>query len=157
MAYKEHSGKWHTRWLAVVDWREKHISEKSFLIILALLVGVTCGFAALLLKFLIHSISDTLTAHLSMTSANWPYLVLPMIGIIIVTLYVRYLVKDNISHGVTKDSVHRRGHRLQHRPGVPYVATCPHAPCGMRRGSRYSRHIPCPYRRYAFHPRGSDA
>ena len=102
MAYKEHSGKWHTRWLAVVDWREKHISEKSFLIILALLVGVTCGFAALLLKFLIHSISDTLTAHLSMTSANWPYLVLPMIGIIIVTLYVRYLVKDNISHGVTK-------------------------------------------------------
>ena len=102
MAYKEHSGKWHTRWLAVVDWREKHISVKSFLIILALLVGVTCGFAALLLKFLIHSISDTLTAHLSMTSANWPYLVLPMIGIIIVTLYVRYLVKDNISHGVTK-------------------------------------------------------
>lgn len=102
MAYKEHSGKWHTRWLAVVDWREKHISEKSFLIILALLVGVTCGFAALLLKFLIHSISDTLTAHLSLTSANWPYLVLPMIGIIIVTLYVRYLVKDNISHGVTK-------------------------------------------------------
>ena len=67
-----------------------------------MLVGVTCGFAALLLKFLIHSISDTLTAHLSMTSANWPYLVLPMIGIIIVTLYVRYLVKDNISHGVTK-------------------------------------------------------
>lgn len=102
MAYKEHSGKWHTRWLAVVDWREKHISEKSFLIILALLVGVTCGFAALLLKFLIHSISGTLTAHLSLTSANWPYLVLPMIGIIIVTLYVRYLVKDNISHGVTK-------------------------------------------------------
>ncbi len=86
----------------MVDWREKHISEKSFLIILALLVGVTCGFAALLLKFLIHSISDTLTAHLSLTSANWPYLVLPMIGIIIVTLYVRYLVKDNISHGVTK-------------------------------------------------------
>lgn len=102
MAYKEHTGKWHTWWLAVVDWREKHIKEKSFLIMLALLVGVICGFAALLLKFLIHSISGTLTSHLSVTSANWPYLVLPMIGIIIVTLYVRYVVKDNISHGVTK-------------------------------------------------------
>lgn len=86
----------------MVDWREKHIKEKSFLIMLALLVGVVCGFAALLLKFLIHSISGTLTSHLSVTSANWPYLVLPMIGIIIVTLYVRYVVKDNISHGVTK-------------------------------------------------------
>lgn len=102
MAYKEHTGKWHTWWLNVVDWREKHIKEKSFLIMLALLVGVICGFAALLLKFLIHSISETLTSHLSVTSANWPYLVLPMIGIIIVTLYVRYVVKDNISHGVTK-------------------------------------------------------
>lgn len=102
MAYKEHTGKWHTWWLAVVDWREKHVKEKSFLIMLALLVGVICGFAALLLKFLIHSISGTLTSHLSVTSANWPYLVLPMIGIIIVTLYVRYVVKDNISHGVTK-------------------------------------------------------
>lgn len=102
MAYKEHTGKWHTWWLTVVDWREKHIKEKSFLIMLALLVGVVCGFAALLLKFLIHSISGTLTSHLSVTSANWPYLVLPMIGIIIVTLYVRYVVKDNISHGVTK-------------------------------------------------------
>ena len=102
MAYKEHTGKWHTYWLALVDWREKHIREKSFLIILALLVGITCGFAALLLKFLIHAIQGTVTSHLSVTSANWPYLVLPMIGIMIVTLYVRYVVKDNISHGVTK-------------------------------------------------------
>lgn len=102
MAYKEHSGRWHTQWLRVVAWREKHIKEKSFLIILALAVGVICGFAALLLKFLIHTISGTLTSHLSVTSANWAYLVLPMIGIMIVTLYVRYVVKDNISHGVTR-------------------------------------------------------
>lgn len=83
-------------------WRERHIKEKTFLIILALVVGLICGFAALLLKYLIHTISHTLTSHLSMTTANWPYLVLPMLGIIIVTLYVRFVVKDNISHGVTK-------------------------------------------------------
>lgn len=102
MAYKEHSGKWHTQWLHIVAWREKHIKEKSFLFILALVVGIVCGFAALLLKYLIHAISGTLTAHLSTTSANWPYLVLPVIGIIIVTLFIRFIVKDNISHGVTK-------------------------------------------------------
>lgn len=102
MAYKEHSGTIHNWWMSLVMWRERHIKEKTFLIILALVVGLLCGFAALLLKYLIHTISHTLTAHLSMTSANWPYLVLPMLGIIIVTLYVRYVVKDNISHGVTK-------------------------------------------------------
>ncbi|MCM1319250.1 MAG: chloride channel protein [Muribaculaceae bacterium] len=102
MSYREHSGRWHAQWLRVVAWREKHIKEKSFLIILALVVGIVCGFAALLLKYLIHAISGTLTAHLSTTSANWPYLVLPVIGIMIVTLYVRYVVRDNISHGVTK-------------------------------------------------------
>ena len=37
-------------------WRERHISEKTFVIILALVVGVLCGFAAQLLKFLIHFI-----------------------------------------------------------------------------------------------------
>ncbi|MCM1005034.1 MAG: chloride channel protein [Prevotella sp.] len=83
-------------------WREKHIKEKNFLIILALVVGIVCGFAAMLLKYLIHMIAGVLTSHLSITSANWPYLVLPMVGIIIVTLYVKYVVKDNISHGVTK-------------------------------------------------------
>ncbi len=103
MAYKEHSGKWHNKWLSLVAWRERHIKEKSFLIILALVVGLICGFAALLLKFLISAISSTLTTHLiNNTSANWAYLVLPMVGIIIVTCYVRYVVRDNISHGVTK-------------------------------------------------------
>lgn len=102
MAYKEHSGRLHSLWLSLVMWRERHIKEKNFLIILALAVGLICGFAALLLKYLIHTISHMLTSHLSMTTANWAYLVLPMLGIIIVTLYVRFVVKDNISHGVTK-------------------------------------------------------
>lgn len=102
MPYKEHNGPISKWWLSLVLWRERHIKEKNFLIILALVVGVLCGFMALILKGLIHLISHLVTAHLSMTTANWAYLVLPMIGIIIVTLYITYLVKDNISHGVTK-------------------------------------------------------
>jgi len=69
---------------------------------LALVVGVVCGFAAQLLKFLIHGISSFLTSHLSMTTANWLYLIYPMVGILITILFVKYVVKDNISHGVTK-------------------------------------------------------
>ncbi len=102
MAYKERNGKLNELWLKVVAWRERHIKEKTFLILMALVIGVVCGFAALLLKFLIHCIAEGLTEHFSHTSANWLYLVYPMVGILLVTLYIRYIVKDNISHGVTR-------------------------------------------------------
>ncbi len=102
MAYKEKTGKLHRWWLSVVAWRETHIKEKPFLVILALITGILCGLAALLLKWLIHIIQSALTAHVLATSANWIYLVYPVIGILIVTLYVKYMVRDNISHGVTR-------------------------------------------------------
>lgn len=88
--------------MRVVSWRERHISEERFLILLALLVGVICGFAAQLLKFLIHTISSALNSHISDTTANITNLIYPVAGIILVTLFVRYVVKDNISHGVTR-------------------------------------------------------
>lgn len=102
MAYKESNGPLAKWWLNVVSWRERHIKEKSFLIVMALVVGISCGFAALLLKYLIHLISSLLTSHLSTTTANWVLLVYPVVGVVIVVLYVRYIVKDNISHGVTR-------------------------------------------------------
>lgn len=102
MAYTETHNKWTDAWLRIVSWRERHIKEKNFLVLLALIVGVICGFAAQLLKFLIHSISRLLTSHLSATDGNYIYLLYPMIGILIVWAFVRYVVKDNISHGVTR-------------------------------------------------------
>ncbi|MDE6576841.1 MAG: chloride channel protein, partial [Muribaculaceae bacterium] len=117
MAYKERHNFFTRWWLKVVSWREKHIKERNFLIILALLVGVICGFAAQLLKYLIHLISDFLTSHLSATTANYLYLVYPMVGIILVTLFINYVVKDNISHGVTKVlyAISRNKSRLKKR------------------------------------------
>ena len=102
MAYKEHTGKLADLWFKLVVWREQHIKENTFLIILALVVGVVCGFAALTLKGLIHWVSGTLTEHMNLTTADWTYLIYPMIGILIVTLYVKFIVKDDISHGVTR-------------------------------------------------------
>ncbi len=88
--------------MALIQWREKHITERSFLLILAFFVGILSGFAALLLKFLIASIASMLSAHLNISEANYLYFVYPIIGILIVGLYVRFVVKDNISHGVTR-------------------------------------------------------
>ena len=60
------------------------------------------GFAALLLKLIIEEIASLLTAHVSITQGNYSYLIFPIVGILIVSLFVRYVVRDNISHGVTR-------------------------------------------------------
>lgn len=92
-----------SRWfMNVLQWREKHIKEKTFVLMLALVVGVAGGFAALLLKELIHHLSGFLTAHIEISNYNYNYLIYPVIGILIAGVFVRYVVRDNISHGVTR-------------------------------------------------------
>lgn len=92
----------HDLFLSFLIWREKHIKERSFVIFLSLLVGVFGGIAALVLKSLIHVISSLLTSHLSITEGNYLFFIYPAVGILITVLFVRYVVKDNISHGVTR-------------------------------------------------------
>lgn len=92
----------HAFWLRLLRWRERHIKEKSFVILLALVVGVLAGLAAMVLKWMIHLISGTLTADLNVSEGNYLYIIYPVIGILLACWYVRYVVRDNISHGVTR-------------------------------------------------------
>lgn len=86
----------------VIRWRENNIKEKQFILILSFLVGVFTAMAALILKSFIHTIKDFLTDNFNTEEANYLYLVYPVIGIFLTSLFVRYIVKDDISHGVTK-------------------------------------------------------
>ena len=95
-------GPFHQMWMGLLLWRERHIKERTFVIVLSLLVGLFCGFAALLLKWLIHLISHALTANFALTGGNWLYFLYPVIGVVVTAMYVRYVVRDNISHGVTR-------------------------------------------------------
>ena len=62
------------KFMSLVMWRERHIKEKTFVIFLALLVGILCGCAALLLKTLIHFFSDLVTSHIEITQGNYLYI-----------------------------------------------------------------------------------
>jgi len=86
----------------VHEWRVEHVSDKMFLLILAFLVGLFSAVAAYVLHGLINTIVSLLTGQFSVTSYNWLYLVYPVIGIYLTSLFVRYIVKDNISHGITR-------------------------------------------------------
>lgn len=85
-----------------IDWREKHISQKQFILILSFVVGTLSALAAYLLKHLIHFIQHLLTGGFDAHTFNWLYLVYPVIGILITGLFIRKVVRDDISHGVTK-------------------------------------------------------
>lgn len=60
----------HEALMSFVTWRERHIKEKNFVLLLAFFVGIFCGLAALVLKFLIHTISGALTSHVNPQAGN---------------------------------------------------------------------------------------
>jgi len=93
---------WNEIYIKLIAWREKHIKERQFILILSFLTGIFAALAAFLLKFAIHSIQSLITESFNRESLNYLYLITPAVGIIITSLFVRYIVKDDISHGVTR-------------------------------------------------------
>lgn len=84
------------------NWRKINIKERHFLLFACFIVGILTALAAYLLKLSIHFVELFLTNNFSQTGANYLYLVYPIIGILLAGLFVKYWVKDDISHGVTK-------------------------------------------------------
>ena len=82
-------------------WRERHIRERNFILLISFLVGIGAATASLLLKFLIHTIQQLLWANIR-EGANYWLLLYPIIGILLAGVFVYYVVRDDISHGVTK-------------------------------------------------------
>ena len=99
MTAEEHSTTWLSR---LHEWRKEHVSDKMFLLILAFLVGLLSAVAAYVLHGLINAIVALLTGRFATDSYNWLYLVYPVIGIYLTSLFVRHVVRDNISHGITR-------------------------------------------------------
>ena len=89
--------------IARLIWWSKHgIKEQRFMLLLALVVGILTAFAGLLLKWLIAQIQFLLTHQFSISSANWLYLIYPVVGIFLTSVFIRRIVRDDIGHGVTK-------------------------------------------------------
>lgn len=79
-----------------------HVSERQMTLIMAFLIGFFASVAAFVLHSIIKEIQWLLTSKFTFDSYNWLYLLFPVIGIFFTMLFVRYVVKDNISHGITR-------------------------------------------------------
>ncbi|MEG1580970.1 MAG: chloride channel protein, partial [Bacteroidaceae bacterium] len=83
-------------------WRIEHLSQRQFILLLSFFVGIFTALAALVLKWLIHEVEFLLTNSFDVTKAHWLFLLYPVIGIYITALFIKYVVRDDIGHGVTK-------------------------------------------------------
>lgn len=85
-----------------IEWREKKITDRQFILCLSFFVGFLSAVAAYALHSIIHQIQYLLTGEFNIASFNVSYLIFPVVGIYLTSLFVKYIVKDNISHGITR-------------------------------------------------------
>ena len=83
-------------------WRQRHVSDRELVLVLAFTVGFLASLAAYVLHVIIHEIKELITSGFQVTTINWLYLLYPVIGIWLTSLFVKYVVRDNISHGITR-------------------------------------------------------
>ncbi|MDL2304154.1 chloride channel protein [Bacteroides sp. OttesenSCG-928-D19] len=95
---REEKEGWFYRFLL---WRQKYLKERTFVLIVSFFVGLGAAIAAIILKNTIHFIQGLLMSNLQ-EGANYWLLIYPVIGILLAGLFVKYIVRDDISHGVTK-------------------------------------------------------
>ena len=80
----------------------RRLSTRQMLMLLAVVVGLLAGVGTFLFDVLLHSIEHGLTSWFPVDRVRLISLVTPAMGIVLATLFVRYIVRDNISEGVTR-------------------------------------------------------
>ncbi len=86
----------------VIAWKEHNLTDRQATSILAFFIGILAAVAAYILHTLIGLIQRLLTQGFFTDTVNWLYLVFPVIGIYFTYLFIKYVVRDNISHGITR-------------------------------------------------------
>lgn len=86
----------------IIMWVHRHVPQRQLILIVAFLIGLCASFAGLVLHWLIEQIQHVLTSRFTTESYNLLYLVFPVVGIFFTSLFIKYVVKDDISHGITR-------------------------------------------------------
>ncbi len=84
----------------ILIWRIRHVSDRVFLIILALIIGVIAGFVAVVMKNSVFLIQDILKGWFSIEKGNILFIFYPIIGISLAVIFSRFLIKRKVGHGI---------------------------------------------------------
>lgn len=86
--------------LRFLKWRYKHISNKQFVYIASALIGLFSGLAAVTIKNLTHFIQELLEVEFIREIHTVFYFIFPIIGLLIVLLCIKYLIRKPVEHGI---------------------------------------------------------
>ncbi|WP_369048454.1 chloride channel protein [Tenacibaculum sp. UWU-22] len=84
----------------ILIWRYKNISEKQFITILSVIIGLLAGLGAVTLKNLTHYIQHLLESEIIKDIHKAFYFIFPIIGLFFVLLIIKYIVKNKVGHGI---------------------------------------------------------
>ena len=85
-----------------LSWRVHHLNDRSFVLILSIIIGFLSGVAAALLKVTVITIGETLFSFYSDSDTILPLIIFPIIGIILTIVFLKYIIRDNVDHGVPR-------------------------------------------------------
>lgn len=97
--YNEQKEGWVSK---MVDWQKKHISDRQMTLIPAFIIGLLASVAGYFLHGIVHEIQLLLTSGFNKGTYNLLFLLFPIVGIYLTMLFIKYVVRDNISHGITR-------------------------------------------------------
>lgn len=86
----------------LLDLSSKTLTQRQWMLLLSMIVGLLSGLAAVMLKTTVHYIHELLISRFNVTSGNPEFIIYPAIGIVLTVLFVKYVVRDDIGHGVSK-------------------------------------------------------
>lgn len=92
---------WAQKHSLLLSWIQQKLSERQFFILSSVLVGLTAGLAAVLLKSLVHLIYELVTHDYQLPFQFWLYLFLPFIGLLITVLYAQRFHKGSFDKGTS--------------------------------------------------------
>jgi CIC family chloride channel protein len=86
----------------LIDKIHGYLNEKQFLIFSSILVGLTAGIAAVILKSFVHFIrTDVVEGYLNTQELRLSFILLPMIGIGITLLIIKRFYKNVLNKGIS--------------------------------------------------------
>ena len=106
-------------------WRLRHISEHSYMLLLSVVVGVFSGLAAVLLKTVVHLSGQMVMAFgntYTVGGGNILTFVAPLVGILLTIIFVRFIIKGDIGHGIPSVLLAISRHKGQLPPRNMYTS-----------------------------------
>lgn len=118
----------HLRFLAkmalISRWIHKHQRYRMFIIIISVIIGLTVGVAASLMKVLVLSLKGLITSHTAVGQANPLFFILPIIGILLTIGFVKYIIRDDVRHGIPRILyviAHKKGRMRKHKTFSSFI------------------------------------